>query len=104
MSEHVLKGLVLRTADYKESSRMLTVLTDALGKISISARGATRMKSRIAAACQPMAFSEMTVSESKERFYLKEASTLELFTGALLNTVRHELHTIKEKSQATDKF
>ena len=52
MSETVLKGLVLRTADYKESSKMLTVLTDAMGKISISARGAARLKSRIAAACQ----------------------------------------------------
>ena len=81
MSETVLKGLVLRTADYKESSKMLTVLTDSMGKISISARGAARLKSRIAAACQPMAFSEMTVSESKERFYLKEANTLELFSG-----------------------
>ena len=81
MSDTVLKGLVLRTADYKESSKMLTVLTDAMGKVDISARGATRLKSRIAAACQPMAFSEMTVSESKERLYLKEASTLELFSG-----------------------
>lgn len=81
MSETVLKGLVLRTADYKESSKMLTVLTDAMGKVSISARGATRLKSRIAAACQPMAFSEMTVSESRDRLYLREASTLELFSG-----------------------
>ncbi len=60
---------------------MLTVLTDALGKISVSARGATRLKSRIGAACQPLVFSEMTLSESKERYYLKEASTLELFSG-----------------------
>ena len=81
MSEIVLKGLVLRSADYKESSKMLTVLTDALGKISVSARGATRLKSRIGAACQPLVFSEMTVSESKERYYLKEASTLEMFSG-----------------------
>ncbi len=81
MSDTVLKGLVLRTADYKESSKMLTVLTDSLGKISISARGATRINSRIAAACQPMAFAEMTVSESRERFYLKEASTIEFFSG-----------------------
>ncbi len=81
MSEMVLKGLVLRAAEYKESSKMLTVLTDTLGKISISARGASRLKSRIAAASQPMAFSEMTVSESRDRYYLKEASTLELFAG-----------------------
>ena len=81
MSDHVLKGLVLRTADYKESSKMLTVLTDELGKISVSARSATRLTSRIAASCQPMAFSEMTLSERTERYYLNEASTLELFSG-----------------------
>ncbi len=91
MSDLVLKGLVLRTADYKESSKMLTVLTDALGKISVSARGATRLKSRIAAACQPMAFSEMTLSESKERYYLKEASTLELFSGMTADLKRYAL-------------
>ena len=28
-----------------------------------------------------MAFSEMTISESREKYYLKEASTLELFSG-----------------------
>lgn len=81
MTELVLRGLVLRTADYKESSRMLTVLTDRLGKLSVSARGAVRGKSRYAAACQPFAFSELTLSESKDRYYLKEAATLELFSG-----------------------
>ena len=60
---------------------MLTVLTDELGKISVCARSATRMKSRIAASCQPMAFSEMTLSERNDKYYLNEASTLELFSG-----------------------
>lgn len=81
MSEVVLKGLVLHTAVYRESSKMLTVLTDRLGKISVSARGATRGNSRIAAACQPLAFSEMTLSESKGRYYLREAATSEIFYG-----------------------
>lgn len=81
MTDQVLRGLVLRTADYKESSKMLTVLTDALGKLSVSARGATRARSRIAAACQPFAYSELTVSENRDRYYLKEAVTLELFDG-----------------------
>jgi DNA repair protein RecO (recombination protein O) len=77
----VLKGLVLRSADYRESSRMLTVLTDKKGKISVSAKGATRKNSRTAAASQLFAFSEMTVSESRDRYYLNEASTIELFDG-----------------------
>jgi len=91
MPDVVLRGLVLRTADYKESSRMLTVLTDSMGKLSVAARGATRMKSRIAAACQPMAFSEMTLSESRERYYLKEASTMELFSGLTTDLKRYAL-------------
>lgn len=91
MSEIVLKGLVLRSADYKESSKMLTVLTDSLGKISVSARGAVRTKSRMAAACQPMAFSEMTIDEARDKYYLREASTLELFSGMTADLRRYAL-------------
>ena len=81
MANLVLKGLVLRAADYQESSRILTVLTDSRGKITVSAKGALRRSSRIAAASQPFAYSEMTLSESRDRFYLNEASTINLFAG-----------------------
>ena len=81
MANMVLKGLVLRAADYQESSRILTVLTDSRGKITVSAKGALRRSSRIAAASQPFDYSEMTLSESRDRFYLNEASTINLFAG-----------------------
>ena len=81
MADLVLKGLVLRSADYQESSRVLTVLTDALGKITVSAKGALRKNSRFAAASQPFAYAEMTLSESRDRYYLNEAVTLSLFPG-----------------------
>ncbi len=81
MANLVLKGLVLRAADYQESSRILTVLTDSRGKITVSAKGALRRSSRIAAACQPFAYAEMTLSESRDRYYLNEASTISLFPG-----------------------
>ena len=81
MASLVLKGLVLRAADYQESSKVLTVLTDSLGKITVSAKGALRKNSRIAAASQPFAYAEMTLSESRDRYYLNEANTLSLFPG-----------------------
>ena len=81
MASLVLKGLVLRAADYQESSRILTVLTDSRGKITVSAKGALRRSSRIAAASQPFAYAEMTLSESRDRYYLNEASTISLFPG-----------------------
>lgn len=81
MSEVVLKGLVLQSADYRETSRMLTVLTDRAGKLSVGANGARRKNSRIAPACQPFAFSEMVLRESRGRYYLNEVSVIDTFAG-----------------------
>ncbi len=81
MSSLVARGLVLREAAYRESSKMLTVLTDSLGKISVSAKGALRRNSRIAAASQLFAFSELSLGASGDRYYLNDASTIELFDG-----------------------
>lgn len=75
------RALVLRTADYKESSRMLTLLTESEGKISASAKGVRRKGSRLAAAAQPYVFSEVTLSSSGGRWYLNEANAIELFPG-----------------------
>jgi DNA repair protein RecO (recombination protein O) len=74
-------GLVLRVTDYKDSSRILTVLTSSEGKITVSARGAMRRGSKLAAASQPLAYSDMTLYQSRDRWTLTEAQTIELFSG-----------------------
>lgn len=74
-----VKGLVLREVPYKESSRILTVLTDTDGKMTVSANGAKRKGSKTAAASQLLAYSEMTLSGSRGRWYLNDAATVELF-------------------------
>ena len=74
-----VRGLVLREVPYKESSRILTVLTDTDGKMTVSANGAKRKGSKTAAASQLIAYSEMTLSGSRGRWYLNDASTIELF-------------------------
>ena len=51
-----LRGLVLREVRYKESSKMLTVLTEGEGKLSAEGRGALRRGSKIAAAASSSAF------------------------------------------------
>ncbi len=75
------RALVLRAADYKESSRMLTLLTESDGKISAAAKGVRRKNSKLAAAAQLYAFSEVTLSHSGGRWYLNEGNALELFPG-----------------------
>lgn len=73
-----MRGLVLREVKYKESSKMLTVLTPE-GKISAEARGALRKGSRIAGASQQFTYSDLTLFENRGRHTLTEGSVVEDF-------------------------
>ncbi len=75
------RALVLRETKYKEADKILTVLTEDEGKLTVSARGVMRRGSRIAAACQLLTFSEMTLFENRGKWYVDEALTLEQFLG-----------------------
>ena len=74
-------GIVLRETAYKDSSKILTVLTDKEGKLTVSARGALRRNSKLAAATQLLVFSEMTLFSSRDRWTLTEARSIEQFRG-----------------------
>ncbi len=77
----VVKGIVLRANDSKESDKILTVLTREMGKISVVAKGARSRRSKVGAVTQLLAYSEFTLSESHGWQYLTEGSTIELFDG-----------------------
>ena len=77
----VVKGIVLRESDSKESDKILTVLTAEMGRISVIAKGARSRRSKVSAAAQLLAYSELVLSESHGWQYLTEASTIELFDG-----------------------
>lgn len=79
--QRVVKGIVLRETDTKETDKILTVLTKTEGKIAVIARGARRKNSRIAAASQLLVYSEMTLFQRGNWSMLDEASTIELFGG-----------------------
>ena len=84
----VTTGLVLRDTATKESDKILTVLTPDLGRISVIARGARGKKSKFGAACQLLAYSEMTLGRHGEWYYLSEASTVALFDGVRADIVK----------------
>ena len=74
-------GLVLRETDTRDADKILTVLTPDRGRLSVIARGARRKGSRMAAACQLLAYSEMTLYQKGRWTMLDEAATIELFDG-----------------------
>ena len=73
------RGLVLREAKYKESDKILTILTETDGKISAKARGVQRTRSMIAAASQLLSFSDFTFFGSRGKWTINEAESLEQF-------------------------
>lgn len=77
----VVRGVVLRETETKETDKILTLLTHELGKIPVIARGARRKNSRYGAVAQPLAYGEWTLNQRKEWFYASEGSSLELFEG-----------------------
>lgn len=74
-------GLVLRETVTRDADKILTVLTPDRGRLSVIARGARRKGSRVAAACQLLAYSEMTLYEKGRWTMLDAADTIELFDG-----------------------
>lgn len=84
----VFRGVVLRQTETKEADKILTVLTAEKGKLSVIARGARRKGSRLAAASQLFAYSELTAYESRGWYMLTEGATLQLFQGLRTDVVR----------------
>ena len=84
-------GVVLRITDTKETDKILTVLSPQLGRSRSSHGGARRKNSRLAAACQLLAYDELTVYKRGAWYLLDEAATLELFPGVRRDIVQLSL-------------
>lgn len=76
-----VNALVLREVRYKEADRILTILTDTDGKLTVKARGALRKSSKTAAATQLLTYSEMTLFGNRGRWTVNEAMVKEPFAG-----------------------
>lgn len=79
--QRTTKAIVLREVTYKESDRILTILTRDEGKMTVTARGGRKKGGGISAASQLLCWSEMTLSEYRGRWTLTDASTEMEFRG-----------------------
>ncbi|NCB63801.1 MAG: DNA repair protein RecO [Clostridia bacterium] len=75
------QGLILRETNYKETDKILTVLTREGGKRTVKARGCRRKGSALAASAQLLVWSDMELFEYRDYFTLNEAESLEQFWG-----------------------
>ncbi|MBQ7871300.1 MAG: DNA repair protein RecO [Oscillospiraceae bacterium] len=75
------EGIILRETEYRDSDKLLTVLTRDFGKLTVKARGVRSSRSRLKAACQLLTFSELTLFEQQGRYVITEAVPKEMFSG-----------------------
>ncbi|MBQ3091561.1 MAG: DNA repair protein RecO [Clostridia bacterium] len=76
-----IEGLVLRTVNYKESDKILTVLTRDRGCLTVKAQGARRKGSRLGSCTQLFCHSELSLYERDGRFTLDEGDVKNQFYG-----------------------
>ena len=77
------RGLIIRTVDFKEKDRLLSVLTADRGLITICAKGVAKPNSSLAFVSMPYMLCDFVVSVSHGYFYLKDASIIESNSGIM---------------------
>ena len=96
-------ALVLREVNYKESDKILTLLTEAEGKLTVSARGCRKKDSPISSACQLLAWAEFTLYEFKGLWSVKrlfEGARADLDKLALASYFAEVTEALAEEGQA----
>ena len=89
MKEEVkTEGICLRSVEYGENDRIITLLTDNLGKISVRARGISSPKSRLRQATVPFSFGEYILVENGDFYTLKAFDYNDAFTAVSDELVR----------------
>lgn len=79
MPNDLLNGIVLRTTDYRESDRILNVLTKERGLIAVTARGSRKPNSKHAAFVSQFVYGEMEVNERLGKLQLSSSTVIESF-------------------------
>ena len=75
------EGLILRTQDYKESDKLLTILTKDAGVVAAYAGGASKLKNRFSCCASPLCYAEFVLFKNREKYSVDSAEPKELFFG-----------------------
>jgi len=76
-----VEGFILRTQDYGETHKIVTILTPKMGKIGAIARGAKKTKSRMAAVTQPFIHGSFLVQLGSNLATIQQGEVLTSFRG-----------------------
>ncbi len=75
------KGIVIRCANAGDHGKILTVLTENMGKISIAVKGAHSMKRGIGVSMRAFCYSEFVLTSHQKMYSLSQCTAIETFYG-----------------------
>ncbi len=75
------KAIVLREVTYKDSDKILTLLTQEAGTLAASARGCRKKNSPIGASSQLLVWSDLVLFQSRGKWTVQEAAVEQEFRG-----------------------
>ena len=73
------EGIVLKELRFKETSKILTILTKKHGKIHAMARGAYRPKSQLMVSTQPFSYNNYIFFKGRNFYYINQADIIDSF-------------------------
>ena len=77
------RGLIIRSNEYKDKDRLLSVLTSDRGLITICAKGVAKPGSSLGAVSMPYMLCDFVVTVSHGYYYLKDVSIIESNSGIM---------------------
>jgi DNA repair protein RecO (recombination protein O) len=81
-----IEGIIIKTQDYGETHKIVTIFSKKHGKFSAIARGAKKMKSRMAAVTQPFIHGEFLIYMSKGLSTIQQGDIVDS-----LRTIREDI-------------
>ncbi|CAG7606020.1 DNA repair protein RecO [Paenibacillus solanacearum] len=85
--QYRVQGIVIRSMDYGEGNKIITLLTREHGKLSVVARGAKKVKSRFGSSAQLFTFGDYLFFKSGQLGTLNHAEIIEPY-----HKIREDLH------------
>ncbi|MCK0471559.1 DNA repair protein RecO [Alkalihalobacillus sp. APA_J-10(15)] len=99
-----VEGIIIRTIDYGETNKVVTLFTKELGKIGVMARGAKKPKSRLSAASQLFMYGIFVIQTSSGLGVLQQADITSSFRDIRsdLRRAAHASYMLELTDKLTD--
>jgi len=91
------EAIILKSADSNEVDKLLTIYSEKLGKINISAKGVKKVESKLRYSIEAISYVQMILVEGKNFLILKDAIIIDQFLN-----IKKDLEKIKIARELAD--